>query len=105
MIISTTYHQFKNLPKNKGKDTQTVYKEWLFEEAKLLMMVDGYMMAFAMQSTGIVGPSVSNAGGSSQPLPIPSTKVTYYTPNGSDGVTLGYYDPDLDNGNSYYVYV
>jgi hypothetical protein len=113
MIIATTYEQYKNLPMNRGKDSGTIYKEWLFEEAKLLMMVDGYQMAFTMQnspfSMGVVGPGQSTAGGSTPPTPIPpipTTKVTYYTPNGSDGVTLGYYTPDLDDSvNSYYIYV
>jgi hypothetical protein len=107
MIIATTYEQFKNLPLNRSKDNKQIYKEWLFEEAKLLMMVDGYMMAFTMQSTGIVGLGQSTAGGSTPPFspPIPSSRVTYYTPNGSNGVILGYYTPDLDNNQAYYIYI
>jgi hypothetical protein len=110
MIITTTYEQFKNLSKNKGKDSRTVYKEWLFEEAKLLMMVDGFMLAFAMQSTGIVGIGQSTAGGSTPPPPGPPpppvVKVTYYTPDGNTIPGIGYYEPDEEFlFSSYYVYV
>jgi hypothetical protein len=110
MIITSTYEQFKNLPKNKGKDSKTTYKEWLFEEAKLLMMVDGFMLAFAMQSTGIVGIGQSTAGGSGgyiPPIPPPPTaKVTYYTPDGNTIPGIGYYEPDEEFlFSSYYVYV
>jgi hypothetical protein len=40
MLIATTYEQYKNLPHNRGRDTNTLYKEWLFEEQKLLFFAD-----------------------------------------------------------------
>jgi hypothetical protein len=114
MIITTTYEQYKNLSKNKGKDTKTVYKEWLLEEQKLILIYDGWTLPFQMQynnfALNVYGPEGAGAGASKQesvipPIP-PSSKVTYYTPNGSDGITLGYYTPDLDDSiNSYYIYV
>ena len=111
MIITTTHEQFRNLPKNKGKNSKTIHKEWLLEERKLLMMYDTIQMMFQLNSynfqEGVFGPVNAGAGGSDQPIPpIPTNEVTYYTPNGANGITLGYYTPDLSNGiNSYYVYV
>jgi hypothetical protein len=113
MIVTTTYEQFKNLPKNKGKDSKTVYKEWLFEEQKLLNITDAWKLYFEMQynsfNLNIYGPEGALTGASDQviipPIP-PISKVTYYTPNGSDGIILGYYTPDLDDTiNSYYIYI
>jgi hypothetical protein len=115
MIVATTYEQYKNLPKNKGKDSKVIYKEWLFEENKLIIMYDSIVMMFGLQvnsfNNNVYGPYGAGAGASGgeggeiPPIP-PSTKVTYYTPNGSDGITLGYYTPDLDDTiNSYYIYV
>jgi hypothetical protein len=109
MIIATTYEQYKNLPKNKGKDSKTIHKEWLLEEAKLLMMYDAWTLPFHMQynnfSLNVYGPYSAGAGGSSQPI-IPTNTVTYYTPNGVNGPgpLLGYYTPDTLS-NSYYIYV
>jgi hypothetical protein len=113
-MLITTFEHFRYLPQNRGKDPKTVYKEWLFEEAKLLMMVDGYMMAFAMQSgpfsMGVVGPGQSTAGGSGgyvPPIPPPPLpKVTYYTPDGNLIPGIGYYEPDEEFlFQSYYVFV
>lgn len=110
-MIITTFEQFKNLPHNRGRDNKAVYKEWLLEEAKLQMMLEAYTMPFELQfnnySIGVYGPAGALAGGSTIPLPpLPTVRVTYYTPNGSDGITLGYYTPDLDDTiNSYYIYV
>jgi hypothetical protein len=111
-MIITTFEQFKNLPKNKGRDSKVVYKEWLFEEAKLQMVYDAYTMNFQMQfnnyTWGVYGPAGSTTGASETPFvpPIPVTGVTYFTPNGSSGLPLGYYTPDLnDLINSYYIYV
>jgi hypothetical protein len=66
------------------------------------MMQDSIMMMFQMQDGNF-----TPGGSAPTPLPpIPVTGVTYYTPNGSDGITLGYYTPDLnDLINSYYIYV
>lgn len=103
MIIATTYEQFKNLPKNKNRDSKVVYNEWLLEESKLLLMYQNITM-FNMESMESNGP----AGGSTPPsgLPPTSSRITYFTPNGADGVTFGYFTPDLDDGSqSYYVYV
>jgi hypothetical protein len=115
MIIATTYEQYKNLPKNKGKDSKAVYKEWLFEESKMLMMVDGWVMSFNMQSNpfslGVVGPGQSTAGGSGEGSnqsvipPPPTVKVTYYFPDGNSTPNGGYYEPDSELLlDSYYVY-
>jgi hypothetical protein len=108
-MLITTFEHFRYLPQNRGRDPKTVYKEWLFEEAKLLMMVDGYMMAFAMHST-VVGPGQSTAGGSGgyvPPVPPPpAVKITYYTPDGNLIPGIGYYEPDEALlFNSYYVFV
>lgn len=110
-MLVTTFEQFKNLPKNKGRDSKLVYKDWLFEEQKLLLMQDSYSMLFQMQlnnyNLDVYGP-YSPAAGASETFnpPIPTNKVTYYTPNGSSGLPLGYYTPDLDDlVNSYYIYV
>jgi hypothetical protein len=113
MIVATTYEQYKNLPKNKGKDSKAVYKEWLFEENKLIVMYDSIVMMFGLQvnsfSFDVYGPEGAGAGASGgggiPPIP-PTGRVTYYTPNGSTDITLGYYQPDYDDTiNSYYIYV
>jgi len=110
-MIITTFEQFRNLPQNKGRDSKTVYKEWLFEEQKLLLMYDGWTLPFQMQynnfSLNVVGQGGAGSGASGQYTPpIPTTRVTYYTPNGSLIPLLGYYTPDLDDSvNSYYIYV
>jgi hypothetical protein len=113
MIVATTYEQFKNLPKNKGKDSKTIYKKWLFEEQKLLNTAEAWRLYFEMQynnfNLNVYGPDGSLTGASGQfiiPPTPPTSRVTYYTPNGSDGVTLGYYTPDLDDTiTSYYIYI
>jgi hypothetical protein len=81
------------------------------EESKLQMIYDCYTMPFHMQNNnynlGVVG-QCGPATGASTPVPItpiPTTRVTYYTPNGEMGPTLGYYIPDLDNNQAYYIYV
>ena len=108
-MLVTTYEQFKNLPYNRGLDTKTVYKRWLLEENKLQMVYDCFTMTFQMQNTNFMTAVMGNCGpatGASSPATIPLTGVTYYTPNGKDGITLGYYTPDLDDLiNSYYIYV
>jgi len=110
MIITTTYEQFRNLPKNKGKDSKTIHKEWLLEERKLLMMYDAIQMIFQLNNynfqEGVFGPVNAGAGGSDQPIPpVPTNNVTYYTPNGETApLFLGYYTPDIDS-NSYYIYI
>jgi len=109
MLIATTYEQYKNLPQNRGKDTKLLYKEWLFEESKLQMIYDCYTMPFHMQfnnyNLGVYGQCGAATGASTPTTPLPSTRITYYTPNGANGITLGYYTPDLDNNQAYYIYV
>jgi hypothetical protein len=110
MIITTTYEQFRNLPKNKGRDTKVLYKEWLLEEAKLLLMYDAWTLPFHMQynnfNLNVYGPGGATSGGSQSIPPIPTNVITYYIPNGVNGPgpLLGYYTPDTLS-NSYYVYV
>ncbi len=106
-MIITSFEQFRYLSKNKGRDPKAVYKDWLFEEAKLLMLMDSMVMMFQMMDSAFIPP----AGGSSpEPelyFPPPPLNVTYYAPSGMDGpLYLGYYTPDdsLAADQSYYVF-
>ena len=111
MLFPQSFLEYKNMPKNKGKDSKKLYKEWLIVESQMQMLVTSIGMVVGIQSnTGVVGPSgVGNSagGGGDAPLPpFPDRPLTYYYPDGSDGIILGYYTPDLDDGvNSYYIYV
>jgi len=104
-MIITSFEQFRYLSKNKGRDPKAVYKDWLFEEAKLLMLMDSFVMMFQMMDSSFVPPVGGNNGEYSPPGP---QTVTYYAPSGMDApLYLGYYLPDdsLVPDNSYYVFV
>jgi len=62
-MIITSFEQFRYLPQNRGKDTKTIYNEWLLEESKLVYLMEAYHMITPIpQSTGLAGP----AGGSTE---------------------------------------
>jgi hypothetical protein len=62
-MIITSFEQFRYLPQNRGKDTKTIYNEWLLEESKLVYLMEAYNIITPIpQSTGLAGP----AGGSAE---------------------------------------
>ena len=98
MLFPQSFVDYKNLPKNKGKDVKKLHKEWLIVEARLNMLYECLYMAYGMCSAVDAGDS----GGSR----FSPDGVTYYTPDGDDGITLGYYHPDYNKpGQSYYIFV
>jgi hypothetical protein len=91
-MIATSFERFKNLPENRNIDAKTLYKRWLVEENKLLMMFESFQLTTW---------TVNNATGAANP---PRVWLTYFQPNGRDGITLGYYTPDTNTtvGSSYF---
>ena len=61
-MIVTSFEQFRYLSQNRGKDTKTIYNEWLLEESKLMHLMEAYHMITPIsQTNGITGPAGANA--------------------------------------------
>lgn len=83
-MIITSFEQFRYLPQNRGKDTKTIYNEWLLEESKLVYLMEAYHMITPIpQSTGLAGP----AGGSTQETPETSPQQEIVTQSGQALIT------------------
>jgi len=69
-MIITSFEQFRYLPQNRGKDTKTIYNEWLLEESKLVYLMEAYhMISPISQTTGLIGPAGGSAPQSNQETP------------------------------------